>query len=133
MADERIKILLVDDEPGNLEALEAVLEAPDRLLVRAQSGHEALRCLLQDEFALILLDVFMPNMDGFEVAELVRARDSSRETPIIFLTAAAAGEFSMSRGYALGAVDYIIKPVDADILRYKVAVFVDLYRKTVEV
>jgi PAS domain S-box-containing protein len=133
VARERLKILLVDDEPKNLIALESLLEGDGRELVRATSGFDALRRLLEDDYALILLDVRMPEMDGFETAELIRERERSRETPIIFLTAAARGEFPMARGYALGAVDYIIKPVDPDVLRFKVAVFADLYRKTAEV
>jgi PAS domain S-box-containing protein len=133
MTEDKLRILLVDDEPGNLTALQAILEQDDRELVLARSGAEALRNLLDGEFALILLDVFMPGMDGFEVAELIRARERSRQTPIIFLTAAAAGQISMSRGYALGAVDYIIKPVEPEILRFKVAVFAELHRKSAEV
>lgn len=125
-----VKILLVDDEPKNLVALEAVLAAPDRTLVHAQSGAEALKHLLHQDFAVILLDVHMPELDGFETAELIRGREQSRDTPIIFLTAANRSETFVSRGYAVGAVDYILKPLDPDILRSKVNVFVELYRKT---
>jgi PAS domain S-box-containing protein len=128
-----VKILLVDDEPKNLTALETVLVADDRTLVRAASGQEALRHVLQDDFAVVLLDVHMPTMDGFETAELIRGRERSRETPIIFLTAAISGEVSVARGYSLGAVDYIIKPFDPDILRSKVNVFIELFRKTAQV
>ena len=129
---DKLRILLVDDEPKNLTALESLLEANDRELVRATSGFEALKQLLAGDFALIILDVQMPGMDGFETAELIRARDRSQSTPIIFLTAAVRGDFAVSRGYGLGAVDYIVKPVDPDILRAKVAVFADLFRKTAE-
>jgi CheY-like chemotaxis protein len=127
-----LKVLLVDDEPRNLLALESLLETPGRTLVTASSGIDALRRLMEHDFALILMDVRMPEMDGFETAELIRARDRSRDIPIIFLTA-AAGDLPMARGYSLGAVDYIIKPVDPDVLRFKVAVFTDLYRRNAEV
>ncbi len=128
-----VNILLVDDEPKNLTALDAVLAAPDRNLVNATGGAEALRHLLHDDFAVILLDVHMPGMDGFETAELIRGRERSRDTPIIFLTAATRGEPFISRGYSVGAVDYIVKPFDPDILRSKVAVFVELFSKTEQV
>ncbi len=128
-----VKILLVDDEPKNLTALETVLAADDRTLVRADSGQEALRHVLQDDFAVVLLDVHMPAMDGFETAELIRGRERSRQTPIIFLTAAISGEVSVARGYSLGAVDYIIKPFDPEVLRSKVNVFIELFRKTDQV
>jgi PAS domain S-box-containing protein len=127
------KILLVDDEPKNLIAFQAILEGDDRELVCVGSGDEALRQLLRHDFALIVLDVHMPGMDGFETAELIRARERSREIPILFITAAVRGEFAISRGYALGAVDYLLRPIEADVLRFKVNVFVDLYRKTDEV
>jgi PAS domain S-box-containing protein len=125
-----VKILLVDDEPKNLTALETVLAADDRTLVRAGSGAEALRHVLQDDFAVVLLDVHMPGMDGFETAELIRGRERSHETPIIFLTAAISGEISIARGYSLGAVDYLVKPFDPEMLRAKVNVFIELFRKT---
>jgi len=128
-----VKILLVDDEPKNLLALEAVLADEGRTLTHASSGAEALMYLLQEDFAVILLDVNMPGMDGFETAALVRDREKSRDTPIIFLTAAIQGETYVTRGYSLGAVDYIFKPFEPDILRSKVAVFVQLFRKTEEV
>src|SRR5687767_12164868 len=103
------------------------------MLVHASSGAEALRRLLQDDFALILLDVHMPGMDGFETAQLIRERERSRDTPIIFLTAANRSEAFVSRGYAVGAVDYLLKPFDPVILRQKTAVFVDLFRKTEQI
>jgi CheY-like chemotaxis protein len=128
-----VKILLVDDEPKNLLALEAVLAGDGRILTHASSGEEALMRLLEEDFAVILLDVNMPGMDGFETAALVRDREKSRDTPIIFLTAAIQGETYVTRGYSLGAVDYIFKPFEPEILRSKVAVFVQLFRKTEEV
>lgn len=128
-----VKILLVDDEPKNLLALEAVLAGDGRTLRHASSGDEALMHLLQEDFAVILLDVNMPGMDGFETAALIRERAQSRDTPIIFLTAAIRGETYVTRGYALGAVDYIFKPFEPEILRSKVAVFVQLFKKTEEI
>lgn len=128
-----VKILLVDDEPKNLTALAAVLESPDRELVLADSGQAALKNLLDDSFAVILLDVHMPDLDGFETAELIRGREQSRDTPIIFLTAAISEAQFVSRGYSLGAVDYIVKPFDPNMLRSKVAVFVELFRKTEQI
>src|SRR6266536_3515506 len=130
---QKVNILLVDDEPKNLVALEAVLEAPDRELVRAYSGPDALRRLLREDFAVVLLDVHMPGMDGFETAALMRQRERSSSIPIIFLTAANKDTIHVMRGYSLGAVDYIFKPFDANILRSKVDVFVDLYRKTEQI
>jgi hypothetical protein len=128
-----INILLVDDNDGNLLALEASLAAPDRNLVRASSGDEALRYLLDHDAAVILLDVYMPGIDGLETAALIRGRERSRDIPIIFLTADNAGGALLSKGYSLGAVDYILKPVEPAILRSKVAVFVELFKKTEEV
>jgi signal transduction histidine kinase/DNA-binding response OmpR family regulator len=132
-ADERINILMVDDSATNLLALEAILQAPDRNLVSASSGDDALRYLLNNDVAVILLDVFMPGIDGLDTAELIRARDKSRNIPIIFLTANSMGGRHLSRGYSLGAVDYIVKPIEPDILRSKVAVFVELFKKTQEI
>jgi signal transduction histidine kinase/DNA-binding response OmpR family regulator len=132
-AEERINILMVDDSPTNLLALESILQAPDRKLVSAPSGDDALRYLLDHEVAVILMDVYMPGLDGLETAELIRGRDRSRNIPIIFLTADSTGGRHLSRGYSLGAVDYIVKPIEPDILRSKVAVFVELFKKTQEV
>lgn len=130
----KINILLVDDNPANLLSLETILEAPDRHLARASSGEEALRYLLDQDAAVILLDVHMPNIDGIETAALIRGRERTRNIPIIFLTAHdSAGASHISRGYSLGAVDYIVKPVDPEALKSKVAVFVELYRKTEQV
>jgi signal transduction histidine kinase/DNA-binding response OmpR family regulator len=132
-AEERINILMVDDSPTNLLALESILTAPDRNLVSTSSGDGALRYLLDHEVAVILMDVYMPDLDGLETAELIRGRDRSRNIPIIFLTADSTGGRHVSRGYSLGAVDYIVKPIEPDILRSKVAVFVELFKKTREV
>jgi PAS domain S-box-containing protein len=133
-----INVLMVDDRPENLIALEAILSdigRPDEKLnlIRAESGVVALRRLLEAEFALILLDVQMPGMDGYETASLIRQRERTQHTPIIFLTAINTSDLNVARGYSLGAVDYISKPFSADVLRSKVAVFVDLYRKTLEI
>lgn len=132
-SEEQINILMVDDSPTNLLALESILHGPDRNLVRASSGDDALRYLLDNEVAVILMDVYMPGLDGLETAELIRGRDRSRDIPIIFLTADSTGGRHLTRGYLLGAVDYIVKPVEPDILRSKVAVFVELFKKTREV
>ena len=131
--ESKVNILLVDDYPENLLALEAILDSLEQNLVRATSGAEALRCLLNQDFAVILLDVQMPDMDGFETATLIRQREQSRHTPIIFLTAFSSSDNMVFKGYSLGAVDYLFKPINADILKYKVAAFVDLFQKTAEV
>jgi CheY-like chemotaxis protein len=118
---------MVDDRDENLLALEGILASLDQELVRAGSGEEALKRLLGDDFALILLDVQMPGMDGFETAARIKERERNRATPIIFLTALDPGSQHAFRGYAAGAVDYISKPFDPWLLRSKVAVFVELY------
>jgi serine phosphatase RsbU (regulator of sigma subunit) len=123
----------VDDQPASLLALEALLGDLDLDLVRATSGFEALRHLLKEDFALILMDVVMPGMDGFETADLIRQRRRSRHTPIIFLTGALTSSDQVSAGYAHGAVDYLLKPIVPAVLRSKVGVFVDLYRKAEQV
>jgi len=127
---EKVNILLVDDEPANVAALEAILGELGETLVTAGSGREALRRLLKQDFAVILMDVRMPDMDGFETALLIRERQRSTYTPIIFLTAAHRDETHVARGYSLGGVDYLLKPFEPEILRSKVAVFVELARKT---
>jgi PAS domain S-box-containing protein len=131
--EPKVNILLVDDHPENLLALEAILGGLGQHLVRANSGPEALRCLLNQDFAVILLDVQMPGMDGFETATLIRNRPRSQHTPIIFLTAYSTNDKQMFQGYALGAVDYLFKPINPDILASKVSVFVDLFKKTEEI
>lgn len=123
-----VKILLVDDKVENLVALEAVLDGLGQHLIKAQSGKEALRACLDHDFAAILLDVKMPDMDGFETAAMIREREQSKDTPIIFLTALKSEEH-LFRGYYMGAVDYLYKPIVPEVLRSKVAVFVDLCRK----
>ncbi|HUP69340.1 MAG TPA: ATP-binding protein [Acidimicrobiales bacterium] len=123
-------LLLVDDRPENLLALEAVLEPLGQRMVRANSGKEALRHLLADDIAVIVLDVQMPGIDGFETAERIKQRDRTRDIPIIFLTAISHGLDNRLRGYGTGAVDYIFKPVEPEVLRAKVAVFLELYLKT---
>jgi signal transduction histidine kinase len=126
---EPVDILLVDDHEENLLALEAILAAAAHRLVRASSGRAALREVLGRDFALILLDVAMPDLDGYETAALIRSRERSRETPIIFLTANYRSDAHVFRGYLVGAVDYIFKPFSPDMLKSKVAVFVELYQK----
>ena len=126
--EEKCHILLVDDHPENLVALESVLAGLDQHLVKAQSCEEALSCVLKQDFAVILLDVQMPGTDGFETAALIRARERSKHIPIIFLTAIGTSEPEMIRGYAIGAADYLFKPFNPDVLKSKVAVFVDLFR-----
>jgi signal transduction histidine kinase/DNA-binding response OmpR family regulator len=131
--DPKVNILLVDDQPSNLLALEAILQGLGENLVKARSGHEALRCLLHEEFALIIMDVQMPGMDGLETAALIRERDKTRHTPIIFLTAYERSDVQMFKGYSLGAVDYLTKPYVPEVLRSKASVFVELYRKAEQV
>ena len=126
---KKVNILVVDDRDENLMALEAVLSDPSYRLVRAKSGREALKEVLDQDFALILLDVVMPGVDGYETATLIRERPRSSKTPIIFLTANDFGVNYVFRGYTVGAVDYLVKPVPADVLRSKVAVFVELFRR----
>lgn len=128
--EEKVKILLVDDQPDNLLSAEAVLESLGEEIVKAQSGRQALRHLLDSDFAVILLDVMMPGMDGFETATLIRQRERSRHTPIIFLTALGKSEEHLFRGYDVGAVDYLFKPIVPEVLRSKVSVFAELHRKS---
>ncbi|QFG26373.1 two-component system response regulator [Actinomadura sp. WMMB 499] len=127
--DDKAKILLVDDREENLIALEAILSSLDQDLVRARSGEEALKALLTDEYAVILLDVVMPGMDGFETARDIKRRKKTRDLPIIFLTAVNSDPDYAFRGYAAGAVDFISKPFDPWVLRAKVSVFVELHTK----
>ncbi|NGO69501.1 response regulator [Streptomyces boncukensis] len=124
-------ILLVDDMEDNLVALEAVLAALQVPLVRAQSGEEALRAVRRREFAVVLLDVLMPGMDGFETAARIKRLDHAKDTPIVFLTGTETSNDAgyAFRGYATGAVDYLTKPFDPWVLRTKVAVFLELHRK----
>lgn len=124
------KILIVDDREDKLTALESVLATMGETIVLAHSGREALREILQHEFAVILMDVFMPSMDGFETAALIRQRAQCANTPIIFITSVHNTDDLTARGYSLGAVDYIFSPIVPDVLRMKIGVFLDLYRKT---
>jgi serine phosphatase RsbU (regulator of sigma subunit) len=126
-------ILIVDDQPANLVALEAVLRVLEQRLVLARSGEEALRRLLNEDVALILMDIQMPGLSGIETAALIRGREKTRHIPIIFFTAHVDADLQELRGYSLGAVDYLVKPIVPDILRAKVQVFVELFQKTEQV
>jgi PAS domain S-box-containing protein len=131
-AVERARVLLVDDDERNLLAMQSILEDLGEI-VPAKSGEEALRHLLKGDFAVILLDVYMPGMDGYETAQIIRDRDHTKGIPIVFLSAVNKEAEHLLRGYAMGAVDYVFKPVDPIVLRSKVAVFVDLFDKTREI
>ncbi|WP_062817293.1 two-component system response regulator [Alcanivorax sp. NBRC 102024] len=120
------KLLLVDDQPANLVSLEAVLEGEGRTLIKAYSGQEALKILLKEDISLVLLDVQMPGMDGFEVAELMRQRKDTQTIPIIFVTAISKEKKYVFKGYQAGAVDYLFKPLDPLILKSKVDFFLSL-------
>jgi CheY-like chemotaxis protein len=126
------RILLVDDRPENLVALEATLSSLNQILVPVRSGEQAVEAVLADEYAVVLLDIMMPGMDGFETATQIKRHAKSRDVPIIFLTAATAQPEQAFRGYAAGAVDYLAKPFDPWVLKAKVSVFVDLYLKREE-
>src|SRR5215212_7755246 len=124
------KILLVDDREDNLLSIETILEQDGYIFIRANSGREALKILLKEyDFALILMDVKMPNLNGFETATLIYERQKLRHIPIIFITANNYGDENIFKGYQAGAVDYIYKPINPDLLRAKVNVFIDLYKK----
>jgi signal transduction histidine kinase len=124
------KILLVDDRPDNLLSMETILEKDGYELIKAESGRQALKILLTEfDFALILMDVKMPNLNGFETAQLIYEREKLRHIPIVFITANSLGEEHMFKGYSTGAVDYIYKPVNPELLRAKVGVYIDLYTK----
>jgi serine phosphatase RsbU (regulator of sigma subunit) len=131
--EDKASILLVDDQPANLVALEAVLRVLEQGLVFARSGEEALRRLLNEDFALILMDIQMPGLSGIETAALIRGREKTRHIPIIFFTAHVDADLQELRGYSLGAVDYLVKPIGPDVLRAKVQVFVELFQKTEQV
>lgn len=124
---QKANILLVDDRDDNLTALEAVLTSLDQNLVRASSGEAALKALLEDDFAVILLDVMMPGMDGFETAAHIKQREKTKDIPIIFLTGAGLDRHQVFRGYASRSIDYLTKPFDPWVLRSKVEVFVELH------
>jgi signal transduction histidine kinase/CheY-like chemotaxis protein len=129
-APDRPKVLIVDDQPSNLDVLEAMLGDSGCTLVRASSADEALLCLVRHDFAALVLDIRMPGMSGLELASLIKGRKRSQDIPILFLTAHSADEGDVLRGYSAGAVDYLSKPINAEILRSKVSVFVDAFRKT---
>jgi signal transduction histidine kinase len=126
----RPNVLIVDDQPRNLDVLEAILGETDCTLVRATSADEALLCVVRHDFAALVLDIKMPGMGGIELATLIKTRKRSQDVPILFLTAHSVTEDDVLRGYGVGAVDYLSKPLNAEILRSKIGVFVDLYRKT---
>ena len=132
-SSSRATILIVDDRPENLLALEGILETLECDLVRADSGVAALKHLMQNDFALILLDVQMPGLDGFETATLIKDRERTRHIPIIFVTALSTEEAYVFKGYSAGAVDYLAKPYNPDILRSKVAVFIELWQKSEQI
>src|SRR5689334_17665828 len=126
-----VKILAVDDREDNLLSIETILEQENYTIVKATSGRAALKTLLQQQdFTLILMDVQMPDMNGFETASLIYEREKLRHIPIIFITAHNQGEERMFEGYKMGGVDFIYKPINPELLRYKVSVFVELYQKT---
>src|SRR5678815_2809595 len=127
---DQVNILIVDDEARNLDALEVMLESSGCTLVRAQSADEALLAMLRHEFAALILDIKMPGMSGIELANLVKQRRRTQDVAILCLTAHLMEDEDVLRGYGVGAVDYLSKPIKADILRSKVSVFVELYRKT---
>jgi two-component system, sensor histidine kinase and response regulator len=122
-------LLLVDDQESNLTALASLLESFGEPIAKARSGREALRFLLERDFAVVLLDAHMPEMDGFETAALIRERDRTRDVPILFVTAIHQSDEDVRRGYSLGAVDYVFKPIEPEILRARVAVFLELFRR----
>jgi CheY-like chemotaxis protein len=128
----RVKILLVDDQPGKLLTYEAVLKDLDETLVKAGSAQEAFNQLLRHDFAVVLIDVCMPEFDGYQLAAMIRDHPRFEKTPIIFISAVYLSDFDRLRGYESGAVDYVPVPVVPEILRAKVKVFVDLHRKTLE-
>jgi CheY-like chemotaxis protein len=127
-----VKILLVDDKPANLLTLEAVLESLGVELIRANSGEEALRHLTHEDFAVVLMDIRMPDMDGFETALSIRQRDPGRNIPIIFLTAAQGSDAEKAQAYAVGAIDYLLKPYVPSELRTKVSILSGLFQKNEE-
>ncbi|MFI0349118.1 PleD family two-component system response regulator [Actinomadura sp. 9N407] len=129
MDDDGARILLVDDQEENLLALAAILKSVDAETVSVRSGEDALRALMTGDYAVILLDVLMPEMDGFETAYHIKRKDRTREVPIIFLTAARSEPDLAFRGYAVGAVDYLVKPFDPWVLRSKVDIFIELHRE----
>src|ERR1044071_1714487 len=129
---ERPKVLIVDDQPRNLDVLEVMLGEADCTLVRATSAEEALLAVVRHDFAALVLDIKMPGMNGIELATLIKQRKRSHHVPILFLTAHSVNEDDVLKGYGVGAVDYLSKPINAEILRSKMGVFVELFRKARE-
>lgn len=127
--ENKINILIVDDRPENLLSMESLIESPELNIVRASSGNESLGLMLDYEFAIVLLDVQMPGMDGFETAELMRGSEKTKHVPIIFVTALSKDQKYVFRGYESGAVDYLFKPLEPEILKSKVKVFCEIYRQ----
>src|SRR3990170_4120958 len=128
--DPKPNVLIVDDQPRNLDVLEAMLGETDCTLIRATSADEALLCMVRHQFAALVLDIKMPGMSGIELATLIKQRKRSQHVPILFLTAHSVNEDDVLRGYGVGAVDYLSKPINTEILRSKIGVFVELFRKT---
>ena len=127
--ENKLNILIVDDRPENLLSMESLIESPELNIVRASSGNEALGLMLDYEFAIVLLDVQMPGMDGFETAELMRGSEKTKHVPIIFVTALSKDQKYVFRGYESGAVDFLFKPLEPEILKSKVKVFCEIYRQ----
>ena len=127
-SNENYKILIVDDRPENLLTLEGILESPDLTIIKANSGNEALGLLLEHKFALVLLDVQMPGMDGFETAEIMRSNEKTKNVPIIFITAISKQRRHIFKGYDTGAVDYLYKPLDLEILKSKIKAFIEFFK-----
>lgn len=127
--ENKINILIVDDRPENLLSMESLIESPELNIVRASSGNEALGLMLDYEFAIVLLDVQMPGMDGFETAELMRGSERMKHVPIIFVTALSKDQKYVFRGYESGAVDYLFKPLEPEVLKSKVKIFCEIYRQ----
>src|SRR5579872_3067874 len=132
MPNEKVNILMVDDQPGKLLSYEVILEELGENLIKASSGKEALECLLKDEIAIVLMDVSMPIMDGFELAEMIRQHPRFQATAIIFISAVHLTDLDRLKGYARGAVDYLSVPIIPELLRAKVSVFAELHRKTLQ-
>src|SRR6185436_8403942 len=128
--DETVKVLLVDDEPRNLDALESLLDSSGYTLVRARNADDALLAILKNEFAAMVLDIKMPGTDGLELARLIKQRKQSQHVPILFLTAHSLDEKEILKAYGVGGVDFLSKPINSNILRSKVAVFANLFRTT---
>ena len=126
--EKKYNILIVDDRPENLLTLESILESPELNIIKAHSGNEALGLLLEYDVALVLMDVQMPGMDGFETAEIMRSSERTKHIPIIFVTAISKQRKHIFRGYETGAVDYLYKPLDLEVLKSKIKAFIELFK-----